>query len=109
MKDEIIEQYRNIPEFRNIKQKILVKILGLLLAFIPVILGLIFWMLMDWFYALAALLLSFLISGIVSSKLRHNFVPIYQREFSYTSYELAAWVIAYYFDSEVEDSDEKSF
>ena len=105
MQEEIIEEYQKTPVFESSYLKAVVKLLGFILGFTPFIVGILFWAFTDWFYALAALLLSYLLSGIVSSKLRHFYIPFFQREFSYSSYELAAWVVAFYVHSK-QDANE---
>ena len=51
------------------------------------------WYLYDWFYAIAALLSSYIILGIVRAKIRNISIPPMQQEYQYTDLAIAKWFI----------------
>lgn len=52
------------------------------------------WWKSDWFIAIGALLLGFIVFGIIRSKLRNNSIPIAQRETPYNDYAIATWYLS---------------
>ena len=53
--------------------------------------GLIAWYLYDYFIAIATLLLTFIIVGIIRAKLRNEVIPLTQSEYHYNDKEIADW------------------
>jgi hypothetical protein len=64
------------------------------LQFGTIIIGFVMWFLYDYFVAIAALLLSFIIIGIIRSKLRNSVIPLSQREYQYNDQGIAEWYMA---------------
>ncbi|PHR57823.1 MAG: hypothetical protein COA44_04940 [Arcobacter sp.] len=54
------------------------------------------WYFYNWYYALSALLLSFVLMGILRSKLLHSSIPTAQQEFTYSDKDIAAWYLHRY-------------
>jgi len=52
------------------------------------------WWKFDWFFAIAILLLGFILFGIIRSKLRNDSVPPAQRELPYDDYAIASWYLS---------------
>jgi hypothetical protein len=48
----------------------------------------------DYFIAIATLLLSFIIMGIIRSKIRNSVIPMKQREYQYNDQGIADWYTA---------------
>lgn len=88
---EDVEQIISTPKPQNTKERIIVFAIGLLLITAPFISGILVYIFYDWFFAVAAFLLGYIIVGIISSKLRNQSVPPTQLEHRYTSFEIAAW------------------
>jgi hypothetical protein len=55
---------------------------------------LIIWYYYDYFIAGAALLLGFIIIGIIRAKLRNSVIPLTQREYHYSDAAIAEWYSA---------------
>jgi len=69
------------------------KALGGLLSYGTYLLAAGAWYLYDWFYAVAALLLGFVVFGIVRAKLRNAAIPPGQQEYQYTDQAIAKWFV----------------
>ena len=69
------------------------KVLGWLLSYGTYLLAAGTWYLYDWFYAIAALLLGFVMFGIVRAKIRNVSVPFQQQEYQYTDQAIAKWFV----------------
>lgn len=54
------------------------------------------WWLYNWYYALFALLFSFVLMGIIRSKMLHLSIPSVQHEFTYSDKDIAAWFLHRY-------------
>jgi len=63
------------------------------LTYMPVILTLLVAYIVDYFYAIATLLISYIITGIVRSYMRNNSIPKVQQEYSYTDKAISAWFL----------------
>jgi len=48
----------------------------------------------DWFIAIGALLLGYIVFGIIRSKLRNESIPPAQRETPYNDYAIATWYLS---------------
>ena len=94
--NEILEPFVSLPILETRKEKYLALLLAWALSYGYIIVSLFVWTQSNWYIALSSLLLSYIISGIISSKLLHHFVPYSQHEFAYSSKELATWVVSYY-------------
>lgn len=73
--------------------RIAAKLLGWLLSYGTYLLALLGWYLYDWFYGLAALLLGFVLFGILRAKIRNTSIPLQQQEYAYTDQAIAKWFV----------------
>lgn len=73
--------------------RVYAKIIGYLLSYGYIAIGALIWIKSDWFIAFGSLLLSFIITGIIKSKLRQISIPPELLEFHYNDYEIAAWYL----------------
>jgi len=94
MQNDYIDLIEPTPKLHSQKCKLLSLLLRLFLQFTTFIVGLITWYIYDYFMAIAALLLSFIIMGIVRSKLRNTVIPPKQREYQYNDQGIADWYTA---------------
>lgn len=86
-------QDRPLPLLPKKICRVYAKIIGYLLTYGYLIVGIIIWYKSDWFIAFGTLLLSFIITGIIKSKLRQISIPPQLREFHYSDYEVASWYL----------------
>lgn len=93
MQNDFIPLLEPTPEFHTKKCKLLALIVRLLLQFTTPIVALVAWYFYDYFIAIATLLLTFLLMGIVRSKLRNSSIPASQREYHYSDQGIANWYI----------------
>lgn len=94
MKNDFINQIEPTPELRTNKCKIISLLLRLFLQFGVYILGLLTWYMYDYFIGIAIFLLSFVIMGIIRSKLRNSVIPQSQQEYHYNDKGIADWYTA---------------
>ncbi len=94
MQNDFIDLIEPTPKIHSKKCKLVSLLLRLFLQLTTIIVGLITWYLYDYFMAIAALLLSFIIMGIVRSKLRNTVIPPNQREYQYNDQGIADWYTA---------------
>ena len=93
---DTIELFEAVPPLQTKQEKFYAALMSFGLSYGYFLLALIVWWQSSWYMALSTLLLAYLLTGIISSKLLHMYVPHKQHEFSYSSKDLAAWVIDYY-------------
>lgn len=74
--------------------RMLARILGWALSYGYFAVALFVWWKLDWFFAIAFVLLGFILTGIVRSKLRNDSIPPAQREYSYDDYAIATWYLS---------------
>lgn len=94
MQTDIIDLIEPTPKLHSKRCKLISLILRLFLQFTTFISAMIAWYLYDYFIAGAILLLSFIIMGIIRSKIRNSVIPIKQREFQYNDQGIADWYTA---------------
>lgn len=98
--EETIELFKPVPKMRNKKERIIQGLLAFVLSFGFLLISLLFWWQTNWYVALFSLPFSYLVIGIISSKLVHLSVPFKQREFHYSSMQIAAWSVRYWYGSD---------
>jgi hypothetical protein len=91
-----MEIYTQTPQPRTKGCKILHFLLSGFLSFGTYLITLGVWFMYNWYYALSALLLAFILIGILRSKLLHSSVPKVQQEFTYSDKDIAAWYLHMY-------------
>ncbi|MCD6190538.1 MAG: hypothetical protein J7K14_03235 [Sulfurimonas sp.] len=103
MQNDFIDLIEPTPKLHSQKCKIISFLLKIFLQFTTVVVGLTTWYLYDYFLAIAALLLSFIVMGIIRSKLRNAVIPPKQREYQYNDQAIAEWYTAKELCLEIED------
>ena len=88
-----MEIYTQTPEPPNIQCKLLKLFLSTFLSYGAFIIALSVWWFYNWYYALSALLLSFILMGILRSKLLHSSIPKVQQEFTYSDSDIIGWYL----------------
>lgn len=95
MKNETtLELLEPTPKIYSKKCKLLTKALSYTLSYFHYMFTLAIWYFYDYFFAIAALLISFVVMGIVRSKLRNSVIPLKQQEYQYTDESIATWYMA---------------
>ena len=82
------------PTLPTRRCRFLARISGYTLSYGNYILAFIIFFVSDWFIAIGALLLGFIVFGIVRSKLIQDSIPPSQREYSYSDYAIATWYLS---------------
>ncbi|WP_294966851.1 hypothetical protein [Sulfurimonas sp.] len=94
MENDFIEMMEPTPKLLSKKCKLISFLIRIFLQFSIYIIALIVWLIYDYFIAIATLLLSFIIMGILRSKIRNSVIPSKQREFQYSDQGIADWYTA---------------
>jgi len=92
--NDFIDMIEPTPKLNSKKCKLISMILRIFLQYGIYIVGLISWLKYDYFIGIAIFLLSFIIMGIVRSKIRNSVIPIKQREYQYNDKGIADWYTA---------------
>jgi hypothetical protein len=108
MQTDFIDMIETTPKLRTQKCKVISLIIRMFLQFTTFITALIAWYLYDYFVAGATLLLTFVIMGIVRSKIRNSVIPEKQREYQYNDKGIADWYTARELCIEINDLIKKS-
>ena len=94
MQENFIDQIEPTPKLYSKKCRAISFFLGFFLQYSSAISSVIAWILYDFFIALLTLVLSFIIVGIIRSKLRNSVIPPSQREYQYNDKGIADWYTA---------------
>ena len=94
MQNDYIDLIKPVPKLHSKKCKLLSFLLRIFLQYSTYAIALISWYLYDYFIALAMLVLSFIIIGIIRAKLRNISIPISQQEYQYNDKGIADWFMA---------------
>lgn len=94
MQEDFIEQLEPTPVLHSKKCRFAALALRLFLQYATIFAALAAWYLYDFFIALLALVLAFIIMGIIRSKLRNSVIPPSQREYRYSDKDIADWYTA---------------
>jgi len=94
MQNDFIDLIEPTPKLHSKKCKIISFVIKIFLQFTTLTVGLTTWYLYDYFIAVATALVSFIIMGIVRSKLRNAVIPLKQREYQYNDQGIADWYTA---------------
>ena len=92
--DEIIDTIEPVPKLTTTKCKIISACLRLFLSYTTVLTAAVMWIEYDYFVGIATLLISFIVMGIIRSKLRNSVIPLTQREHHYNDGEIARFYTA---------------
>lgn len=94
MHNDFIDMIEPTPKLHSKKCKIVAFLLRIFLQFTTFFVSFIVWYLYDFVLALLTLVLSFIIMGIIRSKLRNSVIPPSQREYQYNDQGIADWYTA---------------
>lgn len=94
MQDDYIEMREDVPTLSSKRCKIISFFIRIFLQFTTFINALVAFYLYDYFIALLVLVLSFIIMGIIRSKISNSVIPITQREYPYSDKDIANWYTA---------------
>jgi len=94
MQSDFIDQIEPTPKLHSKKCKLIALVLRIFLQYTTIIVALLSWYIYDYFIAIATLLLTFIIVGIIRSKLRNSVIPPSQREYQYNDKGIADWYTA---------------
>jgi len=94
MQNDFIDLIEPTPKLHSKKCRLAAFILRLFLQFTTFVASLLAWYLYDYFIAALTLVLTFIIMGIIRSKLRNAVIPPAQREYQYNDQGIADWYIA---------------
>lgn len=94
MQKEYIDLIEPTPKLHSKKCRLISFLLRLFLQFTTFIVPLIIWYMYDYFIALLALVLTFIVMGIIRSKIRNSVIPPSQSEYQYNDKGIADWFTA---------------
>jgi len=94
MENDFIDMMEPTPKLHSKRCKFISFMIRIFLQFSIYIIALIVWFMYDYFIAIATLILSFIIMGIVRSKIRNSVIPPKQREYQYSDQGIADWFSA---------------
>ncbi|WP_324170711.1 hypothetical protein [Sulfurimonas sp.] len=92
--NDFIDMIEPTPKLHSKKCKLISMLLRIFLQYGIYIIGSLVWLKYDYFISIATFLLSFIIMGIVRSKIRNSVIPIKQREYQYNDKGIADWYTA---------------
>ena len=107
MNDDFLEMIEPTPKLHTKRCQTVAFILKILLQFAIYVSTIISWLVYDYFIAFFTLILSFIIVGIIRSKIRNSVIPIKQREFQYNDKGIADWYTARELCIELSDEKKK--
>ncbi len=91
-----MEIYTQTPTPPDKACKLLHLLMSSLLSYGIYIITAVVWSVYNWYYALSAFLLAYILMGILRSKLLHSSIPHVQQEFTYSDKDIAAWYLYRY-------------
>lgn len=94
MQNDYINLIEPTPQLHSKKCKLISFLLRVFLQFTTFTVPLIIWYLYDYFIALLALVLTFIVMGIIRSKIRNSVIPPSQSEYQYNDKGIADWFVA---------------
>lgn len=94
MNNDYIDLIEPTPKLHSKKCKLISLMLRLFLQFTTYIMAIIAWIMYDLFIGAAILILSYIVMGIVRSKIRNSVIPMSQREYQYNDKGIADWYTA---------------
>ena len=94
MQNDFLEMIEPTPKIYSKKCKLIAFTIRMFLQFTTITASLLAWYIYDYFIAFFTMVLSFIIVGIIRSKLRNSVIPIKQREYQYNDKGIADWYTA---------------
>jgi len=103
MQTDYINMIEPTPKFKSKRCKTISFFIKIFLQYATPLSALIAWYIYDYFIAGAVLILTFIIMGIIRSKIRNSSIPINQREYQYNDKGIADWFTSLEFCIEEKD------
>ena len=103
MNNDYISSIEKTPKISTKKCKLISFLLKLFLQFATYVVGLVTFYIYDYFIAIASMLLSYIIIGIIRAKLRNSVIPKSQQEYKYNDKGIADWYTARELCIEIKD------
>ena len=94
MQNDIIDMIEETPKLNSKRCKLISLAISSAISYSPYIVTSIFWINYDYFIAFFALILSFIIVGIIRAKIRNIAIPSKQQEYPYNDKGIADWYTA---------------
>ncbi|QFR49480.1 hypothetical protein FJR48_06945 [Sulfurimonas lithotrophica] len=94
MTNDIIDMIEQTPKLHSFKCKAVSYIIWVFLKFTTYIATLVVWYIYDYFIAFFTFILSFIVVGIIRSKMRNSAIPLKQQEYQYNDKGIADWFSA---------------
>jgi ABC-type multidrug transport system fused ATPase/permease subunit len=94
MQNDFIDMIEPTPILHSKRCKLISLFIRIFLQFSTYFFTFIAWFIYDYFIAFLTLILSFVIVGIIRSKLRNSVIPLKQREYHYNDKGIADWYTA---------------
>ena len=94
MESDFIPQIEPTPKLYSHTCRVYAWILMMFLKSANILFPLIIWYKFDYFFAIASFLISFIVMGIIRSKLRNSAIPKIQQEYHYNDEAIAKWYMA---------------
>jgi hypothetical protein len=91
MENNYIESIEPTPKLHSKKCRLISFVIRIFLQFGVFLFALIAWYFYDYFIAISTMLVSYIVIGIVRSKLRNSAIPFTQREYQYNDEGIANW------------------
>lgn len=91
MQNDYIDLIEPTPKLYSKKCRIISFLLRIFLQYSIYFITAIIWVISDFFIALLSLVLSFIVIGIIRSKMRNSVIPNKQREYQYSDQAIADW------------------
>ena len=94
MQTDFIDQIEPTPKLTTTKCQVISFLLRIFFQFTSYIIGVSVWYIYDYFIGIGIFLLSFLVMGIIKSKMRNAVIPKTQQEYNYNDKGIADWYTA---------------
>jgi len=103
MQTNFIDMMEVTPKLKTKKCQLVSFLLQLFLQYTIYIIGIVVWIMYDYFIGIGIFLLSFLVMGIIKSYIRNSVIPKNQQEYNYNDKGIADWYTARELCIEIEE------
>jgi len=93
MDSDYINEIEPTPTLKSKKCKFISFLIYIFLQYTIFLVAIIFFFLYDYFIAVSAFLLSYVVMGIIRSKIRNSVIPPSQMEYQYNDKEIGNWYV----------------
>jgi len=90
---DYIDEIEPTPVLKSKKCKFISFLVYIFLQYTIFLVAIIFFFLYDYFVAISAFLLSYIVMGIIRSKIRNSVIPPSQMEYQYSDKEIGDWYV----------------